>query len=280
MLTMTSATILAVVLLAQRPAAPALSPNSPRDEAAERLKFMKDSVTVYDFAREAGPLALQAEPAFRLGKQGDNNVLEGAIFVWKDADGRPEAAAQVFLLRTEQKPEGQWLHEFSSLSTGTFTASAEGVRRWWPESPGVAYQTVPGAPAPAASPAARLRQMRAIAQAFKAEDDFGNRGTYETLRLLTTPVARYGKAGGTVEDGALFAFVEGTDPEVFLFLEVRKGAGGPEWQYGLAPMSCWPLKARYKDSLVWNLPLRDTGFSAKPFFCRTYLPSASEERGR
>ena len=43
------------------------------------------------------------------------------------------------------------------------------------------------------------------------------------LRLLTTPVARYGKAGGVVEDGALFAFVEGTDPEVFLFLEVREG---------------------------------------------------------
>lgn len=268
----TSAMILAMVLLAQEPGRPAAVPDAPRDETAERLKLMKDSVKIYEFAREAGPIVLQPDPAFRLGRQGNGTLLEGAIFLWKDAEGRPEAAAQVFLHKVEGAPDGLWNHEFSSLSTGTFVATQDGTRRWWPEAPGVKFAPVPGAPRPAATPTARMRQMRAIAEVFKAEDDFGDHGTFEVLRLLTTPVARYGKPGGAVEDGALFAFVEGTDPEVFLFLEVRKGQDGPEWQYACAPMSCWPLKVRHKDALVWEVPLRDTTVASRPFFSRVYRP--------
>ncbi len=266
------ATTLAMILLGQAAPAPAPATTPPRDEAADRLKVMKDSVTIYDFARDAGPIKLQPDPAFRLGRQGNGGVLEGAIFLWKDEEGRPEAAAQVFLHRTEAEPEGRWLHEFSSLSTGTFVASEGGTKRWWPESPGLKFAAVPDAPKPATSAAARMRQMRSMAEAFKAEDDFGNHGTYEVLRLLTTPVARYGKTGGSVEDGTLFAFVEGTDPEVFLFLEVRKAPDGPQWQYACAPMSCWPLKVRLKDAVVWELPMRETGYAAKPFFNRVYRP--------
>ena len=73
--------------------------------------------------------------------------------------------------------------------------------------------------------------MRAVADEFIADDDFGGGGKYHRLRMLTTPIARYGKAGGTVEDGALFAFVEGTDPEVFLLIEARAGEKGPAWHY-------------------------------------------------
>ncbi len=245
---------------------------SPRDEAAERLKFMKDSVAVYEFTRESGPLKLVSEPAFRLGNQG-NGVLEGAIFLWTDPKtDRPGAAAQVFLHRNDLQPEGRWLHEFTSLSTDPFVAARGRSEPWKPEGPGVVFKPVPGAPAPAATPAARLRQMRALAQSFKAVDDFGNHGTFEPLRLLTTPVARYGKPGVVPEDGALFAFVQGTDPEVFLFLELRKGKDGLEWQYACAPMSCWPLKVSRDNAVVWDVPLRSSEDPSKPFFCLTYVP--------
>lgn len=253
-------------------AAPTPPAEAARNPAAERLALMKEMAAVYDFAREAGPLALRPDPAFRLGDQATGNVLEGAIFLWSDSAGRPEVAAQVFLLKVREKPEGIWLHEFTSLSTGTLVAGQGGSPKWSPATPGVAFRPVPGAPRPAASPAQRLRQIRALAEEFKAEDDFGAEGRFVSLRLLTTPVARYGKPGATPEDGALFAFVEGTDPEVFLFVESRPGPAGPEWQYACAPMSCWPLKVAHKGQKVWDVPRRPTDDASKPFYCRTDRP--------
>jgi hypothetical protein len=265
------ATILVLAASIPGQAAPTPPTGKEQNPASERLALMKDSVTIYDFAREAGTIKLQPEPAFRLGNQA-NGVLEGAIFLWTDGIGRPEAAAQVFLHRVRGNPEGIWLHEFTSLSTGTFVAGQRGTPRWTPAEPGVSFRPVPGAPSPAPNPAQRLRQMRGLAEEFRAEDDFGDTGRLVVLRLLPTPVARYGKAGSTPEDGALFAFVERTDPEVFLFLEVRDGPGGPSWHYACAPMSCWPLKVHHKGQKVWELPRRSTEDPSKPFFCREYRP--------
>ena len=47
-------------------------------------------------------------------------------------------------------------------------------------------------------------------------------------------------------------FVEGTDPEVFLFVEVRKGADGPDWQYALTPMTCYVVKAKRNGREIWT----------------------------
>lgn len=246
-----------------------------RDSNAERLKFMKESVKTYEMTRnddQTVVLKLQPDPAFRLGKQGDGLVLEGAIFLWADEVGRPGAAAQVFFTKTGRRPDGEWLHEFTSLSTRSLTASQEGKPRWLPMVAGVTFLPIPGAPKPADTPQQRLRQMRDLAGKFRAEDNFWGRG-WSALRLLPTPISRYGKADGTPEDGALFAFVLGTDPESFLFIEARKGASGLEWQYAFAPMTCWALKAEHNGRSVWSLPERSTGNNAlRTFFSRPYEP--------
>ena len=268
LVTMTLA--LALAAQAQDPAAKVGSP----DLNARRLEFMKDSAQSYEFIKtgERTPwLKLKPDPVFRMGKQGTGDILEGAIFLWTDEVGRPGAAAQVFLMRNTGRAEGEWIHEFTSLSTGTFTANREGNPRWWPREPGVVFQPLPDAPKPGGSPTLRLRQMRTLAAEFRAEDNFGD-GGWRVLRMLPTPIARYGKPGGTPGDGALFAFVEGTDPEVFLFIEVRPGANGPEWQFACAPMSCWALKAQRKGQVVWNVPLRTTIDPSRPFFSDPYRP--------
>ena len=262
--------ILAASVLAQAPAA-------PRDAGAERLELMKDSVRIYEITvgEPAAPLKLQPDPAFRLGDQGNGGILEGAIFTWAGADGRPGAAAQVFLHKHAGRPDGEWKHEFTSLSTRPLSATEGGDPRWTPDEPGVTFRPVPGAAKPEATAPRRLRQMRDLAAEFRAEDDFGKLG-FIPLRLLPTPIARYGKPGGSPEDGALFAFVQGTDPEVFLFLEVRAGADGPGWQYAAAPMSCWALKLAHKGERVWSLPLRSTEDPNRSFFDRTYtLPGTN-----
>ena len=94
-------------------------------------------------------------------------------------------------------------------------------------------------------------------------DDFFKDKTWSTLRLLPTPVARYGKEGSAVIGGALFAFAIGTDPEVCVFLEVRQGNAGPEWFYAMGPLTCFSVKGTYKNKEVWDLRRRNVGGDPK-----------------
>ena len=130
---------------------------------------------------------------------------------------------------------------------------------------------MPEAPKPASTPSQRLRQMRAIADDFHADGQLRRPGVGSPPDAHP-PIARYGKDGGTPEDGALFAFVEGTDPEVFLFVEARKGANGLEWQYALAPMGCWAVKVKLKGRETWELPRRSTGDPTRPLFTYQFWP--------
>jgi hypothetical protein len=266
-----------VALLAQTPA----PERSARSAGAERLDFMKASARSYTLtiggAREAA-LKLQPDPVFRLGNQGDGILLEGAIFLWSDEVGRPGAAAQIFLIKINGPAEGEWRHEFTALSTEPLIATQGGSPRWQPAVAGVRFEPIPGAPKPADKPRERLRQMRDLAAEFRAEDNFWDRG-WNVLRQLPTPISRYGKAGGTPEDGALFAFVLGTDPETFLFIEARQGTNGLDWQYAFAPMTCWALKAEHKGRPIWSLPLRSTADPSKPFFDGTDQTQARRAGG-
>jgi hypothetical protein len=225
---------------------------SKDDDAPARLTFMKDSVTPYNIhplAAGSASFHLQIEPVFRLNNS-VSGVKDGAIFLWTNDLGRPEAAVQVFRIAS-----GVWLHEFTSLSTAPFVAEVGSVASWRPARPGLEFKPVPDAPKPSNTPEGRLRQMRAMVQDFSADDHFEGK-SWSTLRLLTKPLLRYGKAGAEVEDGALFSFVLGTDPEVFLMLEARLGKEGLEWQYAFAPMTSYQVKGSWKGKETWSLPWR------------------------
>ncbi|MDR3636291.1 MAG: hypothetical protein P4L84_20985 [Isosphaeraceae bacterium] len=211
----------------------------------------------------------QAEPVFRLGKQPADNVADGAIFLWTNETGRPVVALQAFLVDTGRDPGGLWAHEFTSLALGPVTATRKGRVAWSPTRPGMEFRSMPEAPRPAESVSQRLRQMRELAQGFRAFDNFKGKGWSE-LRMLATPIARYGKAGSDPLDGALFPFVMGTDPEVFLFLEVKPGNADHEWQYALAPMTVFEVKATYHDKPIWSLPDRSAvNGPSRPFYTST-----------
>ena len=255
---------LSTLLLGQAPAG-----------GADVLKYMQDSARIYQVlpGDRNEPLRLLDEPAFRLGRQGMGNVLEGAIFFWINDLGRPDAAVQVYLRRTADAADGKWFHEFTSLAPGLLRAREEEKEIWSPGVPGLAFEPLPDAPEPAATPAVRGLQMRALARGFKASRGAELRSSekgWNELRLLPTPIARYGKPGSAVIDGALFAFVVGTDPEVFLFVEERPGPDGPRWQYALAPMSAWPLKASGPAGIAWELPYRPPVDRTQPLFSRLY----------
>ncbi len=250
------------VVPAPRPA-PKPADDDKDEGAPARLAYMKDSVTRYTVRpAEAGAAAfrLVPEPIFRLNNA-VSGVKDGAIFLWLDELNRPEAAVQVFRI-----PNGWWLHEFTSLSTGPFVAETDSARTWHPSRPGLEFKPIPDAPKPASTAEQRLRQMRAMAREFAAEDEFEGKD-WNALRLLPTPLLRYGKAGAKVEDGALFSFVLGTDPEVFLMLEARPGRAGLEWQYAFAPMTSYAVKGSWKGKDAWSLPWRKDAIDPNGTFC-------------
>ncbi len=252
---------LVLALVGQGPPAPA----APDDPSA-RLATMKASALGYEFRPAEGgaaPFRMQADPALRFTNP-VGALRDGAIFLWQDEVGRPAVASQIYVDR-----EGRWTHEFASLSAGPVLGTMAGAPAWRPSRAGVEFRPIPDAPRPADSADRRLRQMQSLARDFVAEDQF-RRESWQRLRMLSRPLARYGGADSDAADGALFALVLATDPEVYLLLESRAGRDGPEWHYALAPMTIFPVRASWKGKVVWERPFRWPAATSPdaPFFVR------------
>jgi hypothetical protein len=160
----------------------------------------------------------------------------GAVFLWTDA-GRPQMIACAF----------EWAglkHEFQSLSTDPITAERRGgpVHRF---GPGVEWKPLPKAPPPAAERSGRLTQMRRQAQRFRVK--VGSKQEWSETRLLPQPV--YRSPSEAAADVGVFLFVQGTDPECVLLLEVT---AEKEWRYALARQTKWGLKAELDDTPAWE----------------------------
>jgi hypothetical protein len=233
----------------------------PDQDAARRLEQYKRAAGRYTIERHSDPsatLSLKAEPVFRWNSP-LRTAYDGVLFIWT-ADGRPEAAATFYRNIRDGAPYEQ--HEFQSLAAAGLTASYAGREVWGARDAGVTPEPIPGAPRPATTPAARLRQMRALAEEFRAEVT-DRKGT-SPLRLLTQPLYRYEASRADLVDGALFAFVHATDPEVLLLIEARPVDGSPVWYYGLARMSGFPLRAFYKDRPVWEVRSINSSYKNMP----------------
>jgi hypothetical protein len=152
-------------------------------------------------------------------------------------------------------------HEFGSLSRSNKIVVRDKTRVVWsPGKAGVEFRNFPDAPAPAEDRAACLRQMKSLAGRFTARLPplDGDKGQPEVLRLLSSPLYRYEikDSKGTspiLRDGAMFAFVMGTDPEAVLLLEVVEREGKASWQYAVARATAYPVEASLGDEVVWSV---------------------------
>lgn len=222
-------------------------------KGAKAAHDWKKAAAAYGIAPDAPsatPLTLREEPALRW-----TNPLratdDGAVFLWLDR-GRPEVVGSFYRYRGDGRALED--HEFMSLATAPLVARRDGTTVWAPEVAGVTPKPIPDAPKPAGSVAERLRQMRALAGEFRAS--FNLDSDHSELRLLSRPLYRYEvKDRADLLDGALFAFVQTTDPEVLLLIEARPSAdgGAPAWHYAVARMSMVDLKVRHKGRDAWNV---------------------------
>jgi hypothetical protein len=144
-------------------------------------------------------------------------------------------------------------HELHSLSTEVLVVDREAAEQWVPQAPGVDLKPVEGAPAPAKSASQRTVQLRGLAREFSGRSLSDQNVAWE-LRLLPQPLYRYESADSDVLDGALFALVSsaGTDPEILLLIEARKGPDGFRWVYGAARFSDMNLWLTHKGKEVWS----------------------------
>jgi hypothetical protein len=201
-------------------------------------------------------LELRAEPILHWTNPVPEKQMQGEVFLWTD-DGRPAAVLNWF----EMSEDGalQTFHEFTSLAEEGLLGTGPANRRWTPGASAVKISALNGAPMPAITPWQRLSQMRALATQFVCEKT-DRKGQTQTLRLLSQPIARYESTKHHVIDGGLFTFVEATDPEAFLLLEVKPVGDRLQWHFGMARMASVKIQASFHDNVVWQvktLPFED-----------------------
>ncbi|TWU15089.1 hypothetical protein [Allorhodopirellula heiligendammensis] len=183
----------------------------------------------------------------------------GALFVWT-LNGRPEMVMSTY----PTDAVGNFEHEFQSLSVNELVGTLNGRLIWEPRGDAIQWQQVSDKIPVGKTPSMRLVQMRRIAGLYTASLKFGDQPN-KLLRLQTTPLYRFDieKLPHGVLDGAMFAFVQGTDPEVIMLVEARKNADGEElWFVSFARMTVVTAQVEYQSNVVWEVQWGRTGFDS------------------
>jgi hypothetical protein len=226
------------------------APNPPAGEPLVALdSFVADAKAYSLWVPGARPVPLEfnAKPLLHWGNPARNGE-DGAVFVWLKA-GRPEAIGSVF--EFPQRGSLVRKHAFHSLSSDPLEAKLDDVEIWAPQKPGLAFAPIPDAEAPADNARRRLTQMRELSRQFSV-DLVDLKESKSELRLMTQPLMRYEPKAGPAQDGAIFAFAIGTDPEALLILESRKSGDSFRWEYAFARFHFVTLTAHHDGKQVWQ----------------------------
>jgi hypothetical protein len=178
------------------------------------------------------------------------NEQHGAIFLWT-SEGRPALFGSIWSGQPPQDPAHRAVaHEWHSLLEETDVTARRGDKLLWTSNePGIAWQTLPELPSPAATRSARLVQMRGIVRRLSV----GIEASQESeLRLMSQPLYRYPEKTSGAIDGAVFSFGMATDPELIVLVEARDAAKSPAWQVAFARFGNLPMTVKDGERTVWS----------------------------
>src|SRR5262249_53551606 len=116
---------------------------------------------------------------------------------------------------------------------------------------------IPSAPAPAADPTQRQRQMKLLAQKFTGHQFWDPNNSRYELRRLDRPLYSYRDEAGGVLDGGLFTLANGTNPEILFFVEARVDPNDKSkaiWQYTVGRLAHAELHMEYDGKEIFNAP--------------------------
>jgi hypothetical protein len=221
-------------------------------QRAEHLAHMKEvASSIRLLAKSTNPdsaVELKQEPLLRYTDNTRFNY-ESTLWIWASG-GRPTALVAVEYY--PRHPKGpRWLYEVASLSTQRIAAQREPDLRWTAKEPGLKLRPLDDAKPIAEKATRRLSQMKEMCRRFTANESAVVEGRVE-LRLLSSPLYRYIDAEAGVVDGAIFAFANGTNPEVLLVLEANDNKDSPPWHYALVQMTGGAVSVELDGKEIWQ----------------------------
>lgn len=246
-LPLTRGRLSAAIVLGLLAASLSTAPAQEEPQARQRLEFMQAAVEAMEpeaselkskaaLAAAAKPLLRYNDPTRGGSKEAGTNLLLDAG-IWRlGSEGRPTALVTVELYQASSGSR-VLAYEFLSLAGSKFSLKhkAEAVR-WDATGSAVEWKELPDAAKPAASPAARLTQMRQLVRRFGATERL--KGESIECRLMAQPFDRYHAEADKIADGAIFALANGTNPEVGIALETD----GDRWRFAVLRMTSAELR--------------------------------------
>ena len=240
------------------------------------LKVSETQAAHYEITLASRPdqkLKRLEKPVFRHAQPARGNDI-GAVWLWTDETGRPAVIGDIFAwsLGGEMRTVS---HEFHSLAESPLNARYESRLLWKPAGAGLEWKPIPNAPAPAETSLVRQRQMQTLSQRFTANSIDLKNSPWE-LRLVPKPVYQYELTDQTlIQAGSLFAVCQGTDPELWLLIEIRKIDGMPVWAYAIAPFTDYALRVRLDGQQVWQCDKFEHGFNNRPHWIQSVFEQVS-----
>jgi hypothetical protein len=230
---------------------------TPEQRAAHRARIeqLAASITVEELVGNGRVPSTRREKPLLVYNDNTRRLSESSLWVWTQHN-RPVAVVAVE--HYPNHPMGpRWLFELVSLSDHRLSAARPPELQWTSRETADAWRVLDGV-VPARIEAARLAQMRQLQQRFRAWEGFREGATRTELRPLTSPLLRFSDLDKGVIDGAIFAFANGTNPEVFLVFEARgTSQESSVWQYRLAQMTGAEVTVELDDKPVWKRPDAD-----------------------
>ena len=167
--------------------------------------------------------------------------------VWVFADGEPPVALVCLFVKPDRTKE--WNYEFVSLIDQPLRVSGRPRWSWTPRRQTRTWSRLDGDVSDRA--VGRAQQMRAIARQMQASEVIQDQSFQ--LRLLNRPVYRYSDQDRGIEDGALFVYAYGTNPEILLQIESRRSGAAASWFISFARLTSAAAAVERSGRIVWKV---------------------------
>jgi hypothetical protein len=247
--------------------------DTQRAEHLAHMKKVASSIKLLQKPRDVkSAVELKAEPILRYADNSRFNY-ESTLWIWTGG-GRPSAIVAIEYY--PRHPKGpRWLYEIASLSPQRISAEREPDLNWTAKEPGLKLQILEDARPSADKPTRRLSQMKEMCRRFTAHESAVIEGRVE-LRLMSSPLFRYADSEAGIIDGAIFAFANGTNPEILLILEANDAKDAPPWHYALVQMTGGAVSVELDEKEIWKRGEADPP-AVRDSYINGWLPEAKVE---